>query len=218
MAEKTGSSFYEELIKEDFYQASTSKQASSGEEGLSKEAAKSMLDSFSSDQLEALAQEFDDMIGKTASDSTLEDDILEVLAKEDGEDDKEKGEKKEFPFKKKTGQEKEDKGEKGEKPEGSKADEKEDKKEGESEDDKEKKEADEDLEDQILKEACDQALAKMTEMGLTVADYAYSRFEDAETAVFIADKAEKLAFITEQNPLIVVDDIINSIESKFTEE
>jgi hypothetical protein len=216
------SAFYEELIKADFYQGST--KTASFEGGMSKEAARSMLDSFSADQLEALADEFDNILGKQASsENTLENSILdegeEKTAEEEekenspkdkaedkaegespAEDKKEDSKKKLPPFMMK-GKEKED----------DKKDDKDDKSEK-----SEEKEAEE-LQAQIMKEASDKALVLLEEQGLTLEDYAYSRIQDEKVASFIAEKGEKLAAVMEMNPLLVIDDIVDSIEAQISD-
>ena len=221
------SSFFEELIKQDFYQSSTKTASYEGE--MSKDDAKSMLDTFSADQLEALAEEFDNIISKQAStaDLTLEDSILddgqEKLAENEVEDSKEdKVEDKaegETPAKDKA----EDMKNKPTSSENKKEKESEDKEDSKKEDKKEapekeapEKEAmDEETQEQIMKEASDKALEMLSEKGLTIEDYAFSRIQDAEMAEKVASYGEKLSVITGRNPLLVIDDIVNSIEAQI---
>jgi hypothetical protein len=61
--------------------------------------------------------------------------------------------------------------------------------------------------------AYDKAFEKLASQGYNVADYVYSKVQDEKIACEIAENAEKLAFVTEQNPLKVADDIIETITS-----
>lgn len=215
------SSFFEELIKQDFYQGST--KTASYEGGMNKEAAKSMLEDFSADQLEALAEEFDSILGKQASslEPTLEDSILE------GEEKMAEEEEKEEPKEKKESKKEED-DEDDEEEDEEEPKEKKEKKEKKvpffmkgkekSEDKAESEKEAAELQEQIIKEASDKALEIMEERGLTLEDYAYSRIQNEKLASFIADKGGKLAVIMDMNPLLVIDDIVNSVEAQICEE
>jgi hypothetical protein len=76
------SSFYENLLQEDFYQSS--KKVASIEEGeISKNAARMVLSELSADHLEVLAEEIDNLFSKEAADTkpTLANAIEQGLAK-----------------------------------------------------------------------------------------------------------------------------------------
>lgn len=61
--------------------------------------------------------------------------------------------------------------------------------------------------------AYDLASEKLASAGYTLADYVFSKVGDEKVAYQIAENAEKLAFVTDQNQLKVADDIIETVYS-----
>lgn len=208
------SKFYNEFIKDDFLQEKTASEVSSTIEGLS------------ADILEKIAEEIDAISGD--GDMTLEDKLAGEC--EDEEEDKEKCKEEDKEEKESSDcdkeedkEEKESSDEKEEdKEEKESSDEKEeDKEEKESSDEeegeKEEKESSDEEEDdkEAVKEAYELAEQKLASEGYTIADYVFSKCANEDVACFVADNAEKLAYLTDVSPLQVADNILDTVFDKI---
>jgi DNA mismatch repair ATPase MutL len=213
------SNFYDELIKSCYTEKTASKKE------MDKDEVKDMLSEFSTDQIEALAEELGNFYNKTAQ---PEETVEEKVAGEDGqaknEDEKnsktkkseEKADQEESANpddeRDATGaEEAEEAKTKGEKEEmiNSVAKKLEQKAASEVLDELIKESSEDD--EAIVKEAYELAEEKLASAGLTVKDYILSKIDDEHVAEDISVKAEKLAYVTGKNTLQVADDIIGSI-------
>lgn len=227
--------FYEKLMSEGFY-----KEASSGvETGMSKDTIKELLDSsFSSEQMESLAEELGLMFEKEATEEAvnLDDSIAKESAEEVAEEEAKKEASEEETEKEDDGEDKmaamvQEMREKiagittefakvsefiesfeKEAAEDSK------KEDGEEEEDKKAEEATEEEiskeaaeEAMMIKEAYDQAAQYLAGNDYTLADFVYSKVGDEHLALQIAEAAEKLAYVQDSNPLMEADVLISKI-------
>ena len=193
-------SMFDELISNDFFDEKTASEEEKIAEG---------LEDISADTMEKLANE----IGAICSDISMLED---KLASEDDEDE-EKKDKKDESEEEKTSDDEEGKDKKDESEEEKTSDDeenKDDKKEKkDNEDVKEKEQTPEEKE--VVKQAYIVAEQRLAKEGKTVYDYAISKCASDNLGCFIADKAEKLASITDNPKLQIVDDILNSISRKI---
>jgi len=100
---------------------------------------------------------------------------------------------------------------------------------GESEDDEDEdkkasraftemmKTASEEEKEVIIKEAYDKASAKLMDRGITLGDYVFSRVGDENLSNTIAEKSIKLASLSNQSSLRVVDMVIDAMEKIASE-
>ena len=77
------------------------------------------------------------------------------------------------------------------------------------------KEADEENNFEMMKKAYELAGEKLAEAGYSVADYVFNKTASEDIACFIADKAEKLAFLSDRPVLMVADEILGSVSEKL---
>lgn len=195
------SNFYDELIKHDFYEKTASEKSNTVD----------MLENFSTDQIEAIAEELGLMFEKEAGEEeTVEEKVKDSSAKteEKKEEDKPAQPKAEETKKEAAESEETDKKTEGEETPKAKTEEKKE----------ETKEASEFSEEEIIKVAYDIAGEKLASVGVSVADYVFSKIASEEMAIFIADKAEKLAFISDKNAYQVADDIMCEIGNAVSGE
>lgn len=203
------SNFYEELLKNDFYEEKTASD-NSGEMA-------DMLESFSSDELEVLAAELGVLYEKTAAED--DEEGLESLA-EDRDQVKDKADKDVQDKKneqKVEGEPKDDERDATGSEQAEEAKLKAEKREmvipEAAEGEQIATTAEEESEDEIIKVAYDIAAEKLAAEGYTLEDYVFSKVANEDIAYFIADKAEKLAYLADKNPLQVADDILFEIEN-----
>jgi len=264
---KRSEAFYDELVKQDFYQNNINKVSSNSSSGMSKYAAKEILENnFSPDQLEALAEEIDNMFSKTAEEPSLQDrvvpsareDVLIAKKRSDmedalmSEDERIDASEERDCDKIKTEDERIDEGqeeaerdllkaalakvaeERAEEVENSdnaediieKAKEiaeqilEEAVNEGVDEavdvatDEEDKKASwDDDTKDGeiVVKYAYDLAYRALENEGLDLSDYVSHKITDKIAAETIADKSEKLAYITGKNSMQVARDVVKNI-------
>lgn len=196
-------SMFDELISNDFFDEKTASEEEKIAEG---------LEDISADTMEKLANE----IGAICSDISMLED---KLASEDDEDE-EKKDKKDESEEEKTSDDEENKDDKKEKKDNEDVKEKESEEESDKKDDSDKKDKEEEKEQtpeekEVVKQAYIVAEQRLAKEGKTVYDYAISKCASDNLGCFIADKAEKLASITDNPKLQIVDDILNSISRKI---
>lgn len=195
------SNFYKDLVEHDFYEEKTASEKSN---------TASMLESFSADQIEALAEELGLLIEKSAEE-TVEGKTESKV--ETQEDKKEHEDKKDATSQTKA--EGEPKSDEREVTQSEGAEESKTKQEKEEIIQPKAKENEEKAasysEDDIIKVAYEVAEDKLASAGVTLADYVFSKVANEEIALFIADKAEKLAYVSELSPLLVADDILGEV-------
>lgn len=218
---KTSTNFYEEILKaNDYY---TEKQAS--EEDV---ATGDMLEAFETEELEALASELHIAYEKSASASTSIEEKVEKVAELTGEQREQQKEdiaatnaqKAEGdtvdPDEEPTGSEQEEENKTKQEREQivnpeAKAVEQESNATAGKEDAHLSSTASEYEEGDLIKTAYEVAEEKLAESGYSISDYVYTVIPNEKTASFIADKAEKLAHITNKSALQVADDIIGNM-------
>lgn len=194
MAEKRNN-FYEEIIKNNYYEE---KVAQDQELDLN-----SMLDAFSTDEMEALAEELNIAYEKRANGEATIEDQVDKEEKMDKIDEKNE-----------------------EKAEGGQGatDERVDTTESEqTEENKTKSEKEEIVndqakevevtagdcdEDELIKIAYEVAEEKLASAGLNLIDYVYNTIPNEKVASFIAENSEKLAYLSGKSSLQVADDIM----------
>lgn len=216
--------FFAEFVKDDFFE----KQASENEN------VKNALGGVTPSVLEKLAEEIGAICNQEEA-MTLEEKLAseEEEAKEEEKEETTPEDKKEGACKSAENEEadketKEDSSEDKEAEdetgcEDNKECNKDEKKEGEcksAEDEEPKEEAKEDsekdvAEDEIVKKAYELAEQKLAERGLSVEDYVFQKTANEEVSEFIADYAEKLAFLSDRPTLQVADEIITSVTEKL---
>lgn len=206
------SSFYDEIMKEDAYYSE--KQAS-----VSDEDCKSMLDAFSTTELETLAAELETAYMKKAAgtSTTIEEKIAEEEAPEEAHEQKEED---------RVDQHIEQAADPGD---GEEADEEDATESEEAEEAKTKAEKEEAVnpeakdgeivataaeydEMDLVKVAYEIAEEKLASAGYTLLDYVYSKIPNEKVANFVAENAEKLAFVSNKSSLQTADDLIMNID------
>ena len=228
-------SFYENLVSNDFYQEKTAS---------TKESIKGVLDSFSTDEMEAIASELN-LISKQAEEEghSLENRVLNQVQKKEHDDAKDRASE----ARAEGGQGKTDESQASDSDtseEGKTHSEKEHmvnpqarahennssqpkdvvipdakKEEEHSPEEKTHGEYSEEEKEAMVLQAYDIAFEKLASSGYGLEDYAFTKLAgegfDEELSVHIAndiaEQAEKLAYVTEQNPLKVADDILGEI-------
>jgi hypothetical protein len=210
--------FYESLIKDDYYEEKTAFE--------NNQATESMLDAFSTDELEALASELKIAYEKNASSpATIEEKIAEDTQVDE--------EKRKEELAQQNAAKVADPGE------GEKADERvdatdsEQAEEAKTKEEKEEivdpraKEVEEEVDDSsneeesvmaseyehddLVKVAYEVVEEKLAEEGYSLLDYVYTKLPDEKIASFVADKSEKLAYLSGRNSLQVADDILMNL-------
>ncbi|MDF2841730.1 MAG: hypothetical protein K0R00_156 [Herbinix sp.] len=200
-------SFYEDIIGGgDFY---SEKTASNNTEVI-----ESMIDTFSTDEMEILAQELNIAYEKKASVNTQ---TIEEKIAEDTQEERE-ADKEDLAVQnaeKADGEPVEDERDATGSEEAEEAKTKAEKEEIVNPEAKELEEkvttAAEYSEEELTKIAYEVAEEKLASEGYSLTDYVFSYLPDEKVASFIADKAEKLAFLSERSPLQVADDILLNI-------
>ena len=198
------SNFYNDLIKNDFFEEKTASENSD---------TKDMLTEFSTDQIEAIAEELGILFEKKAgSEEKTAEGKVNSHAEEEAEDDRQDAASQAKAGTTNAGKETKD--------------ERNATKDEKTEENKTKAEKEDIIndnakaieqkvagytEEQIMKVAYEIAEEKFASVGLSVADYVFSKVANEEIAIFVADKAEKLAFLTDQSILKVADDILGSV-------
>lgn len=210
------SKFYEDLIKNSFSQKTASEQNT--------EEVKEALENFSTEQIEALAEELGNLFEKEAADETVE---KKVMRQPDQEEKKNEDVKKnDAKVEKSEGENPKDEREATDSEETEEAKTKAetaqnvntmaDKSASEEIDELLKESAEE--QEAIMKEAYDVAERELAEQGIGLADYVFAKVANEAITNTIVDKAEKLAFLTGKNALQVADDIIFNINALCGEE
>ena len=97
------------------------------------------------------------------------------------------------------------------------ADEEDDEEETEDDEDEKETTASEYSQEELIKVAYDRAEEKLASGGYTLADYVYTVIDDEKLATEIAEQAEKIAYVMDQNPLKTADDLISSIQKIASE-
>jgi hypothetical protein len=228
-------SFYDELVNKDFYQEKTAS---------TKDEIKGVLDSFSTEEMEAIAAELGLLSEKTAAEETqsLESKVLTQVEKKNQEDAKDRAN--EAKVEGGEGKTEETQATDSETTEESKTNtEKEqvvnpqakahennssqpntvnvpnaEKEEEHTPEEKTKGEYSSEEKEAMVLEAYNVAFEKLASAGYTLEDYVFSKVANESIAVDIAEQAEKLAYVTEQNPLKVADDIIGAVYGILGEE
>lgn len=201
------SNFYEEILKEDYY---GEKIASDNSVDTS-----SMLDAFSTEEMEALSEELNIAYEKKASkEQTIEEKIAEDTQVKREEDKEELAKKN---AKKADGQPINDEREATNSEETETAKTVAEKEEIVNPEAKALEEkvvtASEYDEADLVKVAYEVAEEKLAEEGWSLADYVFSQIPNEKVANFVADKAEKLAYLSDKSSLQVADDILLNLSS-----
>jgi hypothetical protein len=205
MAERKNN-FYEEILKDDGY--NNEKQASDNS------TTKDMLGAFSDTELEALAEELNIAYEKQASNhATIEEKIAEDT-QDQREEDKE-------DLAKKNADKTADPGAEEEADERTDATDSEEAETAKTVAEKEEIVNPEAKEQEVTaaeydeatleKVAYEVAAEKLASEGYTLTDYVFTQIPNEKIASFIADKAEKLASLSDKHPLQVADDIMINI-------
>lgn len=204
-------SFYEEIMQNNYYEE---KVASS------EEVKETMADSFSTDQLEILAAELNLAISEKQGTKTSEEKVAEETRQAEREEEKEEQAKE--TANESAGEPKEDEREatQSEAQEQAKAEKTQERIVNPEAEElaEESKEASGEAMSNIIKLAYNLAEGTLAESGFGTADYVYGRVGDEKIALSIAEKAEKLAYVSDLSPLQVADDILFNIASKINGE
>ncbi|MCX8074087.1 MAG: hypothetical protein N2749_00675 [Clostridia bacterium] len=187
------SNFYKDLLEHDFYEEKTASEHSNTID---------LLNSFSADQIEAIAEELGLLFEKEAEEETVESKIVEQSVKKKEEPKKEE---------KKSEEENLNADSKEKIPELLQKQKQQPQQQEESKNE-EGKEALE-IEEEIIKLAYAIAEEKLASLGISVFDYTLNKVANEDVAIFVTDKAEKLAYVTEKSPFQVVDDILGEVGS-----